>query len=405
MTIMNTLKTIPILLMLALSTASWAKTEVDVSAGLAYNANIYRSPTNDYVDYFANPNGSVIVNPLVQSGFFIPFNADVTYTNRLTKKWDFIADYDFRSHLYLKENFRNANQYRHVGSLGAKYKIHNFKKRKSSIYTGLILGDQQRDYYDRDTGNNKVRGDSLDDVSDLYSFSTVGAEVEYRYWRKLDWNFKLGLSMEQRDYAKVTIGSAYDHLFTRLELDYNYRFNRVFRLALDYSYTIQDYDERSSRNLHGQLFPRHPALEYHFQRIGFSVTQRIDRKLRFRYGYELTTREDQYVGYNDYTQNEFYASVRYRATNRLTLSGSAIIRDMHYPNAWNFDRDPAIHPAVTDNSHKSALNTNLVAEVDYRLNKRVSLFGSMAYRNNDNSDDRFNYDRTIFMVGANINLL
>ncbi len=402
---MNIKKTILFLLMISLSSTLWARTYVDVSSGLSYNSNIYRSPANSYVDFFADRTGGITVNPIVQSGFFVPLKADVTYENLLHKKWNFIADYDFRSHLYLNETFRNANQYRHRGTLGAQYKIHNFKKRKSSIYGGLILGDQQRDYYDRDTGKNKVRGDSLDDVSDLYSFSTVGAEFEYRYWRKLDWNFRLGLTVEQRDYAKVTIGSEYDHLFTRLRIDYNYRFNRVFRLALDYSFTMQEYDERSSRNLHGQLFPRHPALEYHFNRIGFTITQRIDRKLRFRYGYELTTREDKYLGYNDYTQHEFYASVRYRATPKLTMSASAIVRDMNYPNAWNFDRDPALHPAITDTSHKSALNTNLLAEIDYILNKRVSLFGSIAYRNNDNSDDRFNYDRTIFMIGANIKLL
>lgn len=402
---MNTIKTTIFLLLISMSTTLWAKTHVDISTGLAYNSNIYRAPANDYVDFFADRTGGTTVTPITHSGFFAPLNADVTYENRLAKKWSLIADYDFRSQLYLNEKFRNANEYKHRGTLGTQYKIHNFKKRKSSIYTGLILGDRKRDYYDRDTGENKVVGNEQEDISDLYSFSTTGVEFEYEYWRKLDWKLKLGLRLEQHDYATVATGSEYDHHFSQLKIDYNYRFNRTFRLALDYSFTILDYDKRSSRNLHGQLFSRHPLLEYHFNRIGFSITQRIDRELRFKYGYELTTREDKYIGYNDYTQNEFFASVRYKSTKRLTMNASAIVRDIDYPNAWNFDRDPALNPAITNTSHKSATNTNLVTEIDYTLNKSVSLFGSVAYRNNINSDDRYDYDRTIFMIGANINLL
>lgn len=395
------------MLMLSFSTASWSKTYIDSSAGLGFNSNIYRAPASDYVDFFTDRTGGTIVTPVVHSGFFVPLNIDVTHENRLDKKWSLIADYDFRNNLYLNERFRNANKVLHKGTLGTKYKIHNFKKRKSSIYTGLILGDKKRDYYDRDTGENqeRVNDSGLEDVSDLYSFSTVGLEFEYKYWRKLDWNLNIDLRIEQRDYATVAIGSEYDHRFTRFKINYNYRFNKIFRLAIDYSFTNLAYDERSARNLHGQLFSRHPLLEYDVERTGFSFSQRIDKNIRFKYGYKLTARKDLHVGYNDYKQNELFTSVRYKFDDRLFINAGIILRDRKYANAWNFDRDPTLNPAITDTSHKSASSIKLTTEIEYTLNSRVILFGSAEYSDNQNSDDRYEYNRISLMLGANIKLL
>ncbi len=404
---MNIIKTILFILLLSPSTTLWSKIYLDADSGLAFNSNIYLAPSSSYVDFFADRNGGITVDPIVHSGFFVPLNINASYAKRLDKKRNIIADYDFRSQLYLNERFRNANEYTHIGRLGMQYKIHNFKKRKSSIYAGIVVGDRDRDYFDRDTGDNKnrVRDAELEDVSDLYSYSTNGIKLEYNYWRKLNWNFNIEFRLEQHDYADIAVGSEYDNRFTRLKLDYNYRFNRTFRLALDYSLTQQKYDERSSRNLHGQLFSRHPQLEYTFSRVGVALVHRIDRNLRFRYGYELSTRTDAYLGYNDYTQNEFFTTLRYKLSNRLIMRANVTLRNLDYPNAWNFDRDPALNPAIINTSHKSATNTNLSVEIDYTLNKNISLFGSVEYRDRSNTDPRFNYNRAIFMIGATIQLL
>lgn len=373
--------------------------DASLETAIAFDSNAYRSPNKDYTDYFAAPDGTVTVEPDVQSGFYIPLGLDLMYDKKLDKKWRLIGDYSFNSKTYLDSDLSNADEISHKGKLGVKYKILNFKSRKSSVYTGVIVGDRDRTYYDRDTGEEKTTGTASDDVSDIYSYSSQGFEIIYDYWKKRAWDFKASYRIEERDHPSVTGASEYDNDYSRLDLGFDYRINKTFRFGIDYASYQYEYDSRSSRNESGQLFSSQPLLEYDYVKTEISLKHRIDEKLKLKYAYEITQREDQYVGYNDYDADSLSVTVRYRPTEEYLVRTKLSLTEQDYPNAWNFDRDPALYPAITDTDHKSAEKTELDISVNYMLNDELTLFGDVDIAEYTNSDSRYNYDRNQIAVG------
>ncbi len=372
--------------------------DIDIETAISYDTNAYRAPGDSYVDFFADPEGLVTVNPTTHSGFFIPLDIDAYYDKKLNKKWRLLSELDLRSRTYLDNALSNADEQSYQARVGGKYKIHNFKKRKSSLYGGILLGNRDRVYYDRDTGEDK-KASGGESINDLYSYKTEGFELRYDYWRKLKWDFKLGFRVEDRDYSSVPAGSEYDNRYTRLDLEYDYRLNKTFRLGLDFSKYSSDYLQRHSRNLSGQLFSSSPLLEYQYTDIGIFLKHRLSKDLSFRYGFEVLARRDQYVGYNDYDRTQLSVRARYHLNDRTLLRVKLAIKDQDYPNAWDFDRDPALYPDVTHTNHKSADGLDLNTTINYQWNEQTKLFAELDIKNSHNTDDRYDYERSTVMVG------
>ena len=370
------------------------------SIALGYDSNAYRAPSADYVDFFADTTGNTTVTPDVQSGFYVPLTLDLTYDKKLNKQWQLIGDYNFDGNFYLDEKLSNADQTSHKAKLGVRYKLINFKKRRSSIYAGAIIGDRNRTYYDRDTGLKKTTGVALDDVSDLYSYSTQGFELIYDYWKKRDYDFYLRYRSEQRDHNSVPNASEYDNQYSRFGAGFDYRFSSAFRFGLDYAHYIYDYDFRHARNLSGQLFGSHPLLQYDYNKTNIVLKHRLSNTLSLKYGYVITTREDNFVGYNDYDKDELSITLRYRPNDQYLLRAKLSSNERNYPRAWNFDRDPGLYPAITDTAHKSSDSTNLLISTDYRLTDETTLFCDIEMEVNSNSDPRYDYDRNRIFAGA-----
>lgn len=398
---MNINKSILLLLTTVLAPASQADYfNVGASAGLAFDSNAYRAPSANYIDYFADTTGNTVVIPDVQSGFFVPLEFKALYDKKLNKKWRLIGKYDLDTRTYLDSNLSNADELSHIGRLGTKYKIHNFNIRKSTVYGGLLLKDHKRDYYDRDTGLKKVTGVNDDVVADKYNYSSQGFELKYDYWRKLKWNLKLGLMMEQRNYDPVVTGSEYDNSYSRFDFEYDYRLNKSFRLAFDYAFYSYDYDERSARNLSGQLFLTQPLLEYDYNISEISLMHRINRQLSLKYAYQQISRKDSYVGYNDYDQTSLSAVLRYKASDKMVFRAEVSVKERDYSNAWDFDRDPSRFVAITNTKHRSADSVLFKTKLNYQQNEQLNLFAEIEYRDENDTDGRYDYDRSIIMLGA-----
>ncbi len=82
------------------------------------------------------------------------------------------------------------------------------------------------------------------------------------------------------------------------------------------------------------------------------------------------------------------------------MRGELTLRDIDYPNAWNFDRDPALYPAISDTDHKTTEVRLIEIGVDYRQSDELSWFGDLEIRENDNSDGRYDYDKSVITVGV-----
>ena len=394
-------KTILILLASVLAPVSHADySSVDVSAGLGFDSNAYRAPSENYVDYFADTTGNTLVIPDVQSGFFIPLDFSALYDKKLDKKWRLIGEYDLDTRTYLDSELSNADEQSHTARLGTKYKIHNFNIRKSAVYAGLLLKNREREYYDRDTGLKKTTGASDDIVADKYNYSSTGFELRYDYWRKLNWDLELGLTLEERDYEPVPTGSEYDNTYSRFDLEYDYRFNKTYRLGFDYARYSYDYDERSARNLSGQLFASQPLLEYEYNSSEVTLKHRVNKQFLLKYSFQQISRKDKYLGYNDYDQTALSASLRYKPSDNIVFRAKVTVKDREYPNAWDFDRDPALFAAITGTEHKSADGVLFKTSLDYQINEQLELFGEFEYRDENNTDGRYDYERSIIMVGA-----
>jgi hypothetical protein len=112
----------------------------------------------------------------------------------------------------------------------------------------------------------------------------------------------------------------------------------------------------------------------------------------FGFNIERTDREDRYLGYYDYTRDEFGFDFRWTPTPRLNLKLASYYRHYDYPNAFAFN-----NPIAGIRSLET-IRANLLAE--YRITPHFSINAKAEYRESASSDTRISYDQTWFQLGV-----
>lgn len=355
---------------------------VSVETGLGYDSNVFLAPDSPYVDLAQA--GDPTVTPDKQTGFFIPLGLDAEYRRPVGKDTRFLTDFSFDGHIY-EPGVDNANLYDGEIRFGPEFQL----TKDSSLYAGIILGYHKEIYYDRDDGLNKVSG--AVDISDKYSYGNAGAEFSFKHdLRKVD--YEVFGSVEKRDYEDPVVVSQYDHVYLDFGGSVGYNLAASTKVSAGYRYSVRDYNERRARDLNGDLLVVNPELEYIYHTIDLTLRQRLNKNLVAYVDYTRQERKDEFVGYNDSSQNRYKVRAIYAPSEDLRLRMAASYWDREYDRAFAFD-DPA-----GGKKEYSGITFDLGAEYGY--SKQVSLWADLNYDSQDTTDKRYEYGRSQVTAGA-----
>ncbi len=380
--------------LLTLFTANPAQAQETVynhsaSAAIGYNSNVYRTHDSTYTDW--GDNATPVVNPNVQSGFFVPLKYNLEGIYALNNKTHLQGELDVKGKFYLGSDLTNANERKYKIDFGSIHILTGEKRRASLIGGNLFIDSVDKTYYDRDTGLEKIAG--ITDVADRYSYRGHGIQLAYKNSTDRMFKYGGGLTIGSRDYTDTIANSQMDYDYTILKADLDYQLQKATTLSAGIRREVQDYDERPSRNLAGGLFLSNPVLEYTYLTLSFGIRHRLNDTWVLYGDYKNIERDDSWVNYNGYTAHKFKLRAIHKRDNiRTKLSLSKLTRD--YPNALAFD-DPV--NGVNINKTYDTLTLSLSSEIEQT--KHRSLWGKVSYHNTDTNDLRYDYDRFIITAG------
>jgi hypothetical protein len=112
----------------------------------------------------------------------------------------------------------------------------------------------------------------------------------------------------------------------------------------------------------------------------------------FGFHFERTDRQDRYVGYNDYTRDEFGFDYSWIPSPRFKLELSGNYRSYDFANAFAF-HNPVAGPRTLETVRGNLLTS-------FRIIPSLSIVGEAEWRESASTDARIAYDRTWFSLGV-----
>ena len=157
-----------------------------------------------------------------------------------------------------------------------------------------------------------------------------------------------------------------------------------------YNHAVQDFSDRHAHDASGALSSANPLLIYIYNGIGASLRNRLSADWVLYFDYDRTRRTDDYVAYNDYTQNKYSARILYgNGDIKARLALERWSRD--YPNAYAFD--------VATQGEKKYDGSNLKFKADWARSANSSLWTEAIFNIQNSTDLRYDYERKQVMAG------
>ena len=366
-------------------------TEFDLSAYVGYGSddNVYRTPSEPYID-FAEP-GNPLVVPEIFSGAFVPVDVRVKYSINSYLLESFYAAYRMTGRLYQDKEIENADEYSHELSFGSSY-LKETEDRSRRVFSAFTIAQHQETYFDPDTGAER-EVDTITgpvQIGDRMNYKRFGPEFA---WVQAFRKFALGLRMKGQlwNYDNPVAVPEYDHEYFIFAAHAQYSFTETALVRLTVDKYSRRFSDRPAFDLDGNQFPTAPNARYDYLSIGATARQRITDRMWFGFNLERTTRDDRYLGYNDYTRDEFGFDFRWTPTNRLSFELASYYRNYDYPNAFAF------HNPVAGIKSLESVRANFLSE--FRITRRFSVNVEAEYRDTSSTDIRIQYDRAWFTLG------
>ena len=358
-----------------------------VSVGFGSDSNAYRAPSDTYDDLSVDPPATV--DPVEQSGGYVPVRLVASFTNPLSSQTQFIAGYRHRGDYYTDSTLSNADETDHRLRVGMLRFLGDRQSQSRQFEAALELRSHAETNFDRDDGLDRF--DDGASIADRFDFNAVGAEFMLKN-RLGETRYEVEAGYSMRDYEDVPTASSYDlnSIWARgaLKLPLGDR----SRVKVAYGFHLRSFDERRSRDLTGDASTDNPTLEYRYQVVALGIRHRFTERLVTEFTYSYTRRDDQFVGYNDYTRDRFEWETSYDFSDKISASLEFDYRDQQYPNAFAFD-DPT-------QPEKEYQDLELTVGGVYRFSRSLSLRAEIRQDNVDSSDPRGEYDRLRTRVGV-----
>ena len=366
-------------------------TNFDLSAYVGYGSddNVYRAPDEPYVD-LSDPTVPIVI-PEVFDGAFVPVDIRLRYNINSYLFESFYAAYRLTGRLYTDKEIENADQYSHELALGSSY-LKQTEDRMRRVFSAFTIAQHERTYFNPDDGTER-------EVDGLLGPVQIGNRMNYkRYGPEFAWvqayrKFALGLRIKGQlwNYDNPRAVPEYDHEYFIFGAHAQYSFTETSLVRLTVDKYSRRFSDRPSFDLNGDQLATAPDLRYDYLAIGATARQRITRRMWFGFNLERTERTDRYLGYNDYTRDEFGFDFSWAPTNRFNIKLKSYYRNYDYPNAFAFH-----NPAGGVRSLETT-RANLLG--DFRITPRLTLNAEVEYRVSSSNDFRINYDRTWYTLG------
>lgn len=360
--------------------ASQPHFESAFAAGFGHDTNAFRAPDEPYTDLSQDP--SVFVDPVEQSGSYVPIRIGATYFNPVSERSTFIASYRHRGDYYTDAALDNAEETDHRLRLGMERALGDGKSSSQQFAYSAEIRTHGETNFDRDDGLDRF--DDGASIADRFDYTGAGVRMELknrigRHRYEIDGGYSV------RDYEDVTTASSYDLSAYWLHGALKIPLARTTRLELGYQYYVRSFDERRARDGNGEASAANPALEYQYGMLELGLRHRLSKSVVTELVYSWTNREDQYVGYNDYAKNKISFETTVEFSDKFAAQLEIDYRDQQYDNAFAFD-DPT-QPA------KEYQEFQVAASALYRFTDRLSLRADVKQEGVDSSDPRGEYDR------------
>lgn len=314
----------------------------------------------------------------------IPAELNLEFVKSLSDKNYLVTSYKFDGELYLESKYDNANNYAHKIRLGDEYVFNNVGSKVNSLYVGGLYEHKKRLYLDRDTGEEQTSSGNID-ISNRYTYDAIGLEADIKN-RISKWQYDIEAKWSERDYEDPIAVSQYDHIYYLFGGDVKYEIAKPTKLTLGYQYYVYDYDERPSRSEDGRLLKKNPPREYQYDKFDITLRHRFNKTWLAYFDYERKIRTDTYVGYDNYTKDQFKVRVHYDINKNSKIKFSYAYWERDYPNAYAFDNQAIGISKKYDGTDFKVSSTT-------KLDKNKSIVVDFKYVDENSTDLRYDYDR------------
>lgn len=368
----------------------FAEFDFYLGAGFGSDDNAFRTPSESYVDV-SDPNQPVQVDPVVQSGSFVPVSIGAKYTVNSFEHESFFGRYRGSGRFYSDEALAAADEFIHELAIGTEY-AKDKENRESRVFSAFTVAQHDDTYYDPDDGlartvDTPTQG--IVDIGDRLSYLRYGPEISTRQsWRRF--SYSLWAKAQLWNYEDTEVVPEYDHEYFQLGGYAQYRFTQTSLLRLTADAYRRYFSDRLSFELDGTQPIGNPGVEYRYYDAGVLARQRLTRGLWFGVSYVRTEREDAYIGYNDYGRDTYGAELSLSISDRFRLQADARYRIYDYTGAFAFN-----NPAAGQKTLETA-EGNLKATFDAGWNLR--LVGEYSYRDVASNDTRIAYERSLYLL-------
>ncbi len=354
--------------------------EARFSAGFGYDSNAYRSPDSPYTDYSLEP--PVDVDPVEQSGSYVPVRIRAAYFNPLSDRSTLVAAYRHWGDYYTDSELGNADETDHRLTLGVEHALGDGQSSSREFSYAAFIRSHGETNFDRDDGLERF--DDGVSIADRFDYTGVGMEAEYknRFGRV---RYEIDASYSIRDYDDVATASSYDLSDYWLHGAIKIPLARSTRLEVGYEYRVRDFDDRRARDANGDSSSANPTLEYQYGIFDLGVRHRMSDSLVVELIYSRTNRDDQFVGYNDYTKDKVSFEATFEFSENFAAQLEVDYRDQQYDNAYAFN-----NPSQPSKEYQEL---QFGVSALYRVTDQLSLRADVEQEDVDSSDQRGAYDR------------
>ncbi len=364
----------------------FADMEFRARIGFGHDDNVFRSPSQSYVD-LSDPNQPT-VTPTVQSGVFMPVALSAKFKINSLPYEGFYTAYRAIGRYYQDKELDNANEYVLEASLGNEYERQE-GSRKRQVSSAFTIAKSDETYYDPDDGVTRVVNGV--NVDDRMNYLRYGPELSLRQSHE---RLAVGMDFVGQlwDYEDTEVLPEYDHEYFSISAYAQYKLAATSLVRLTGETYSRRYGDRPSFDLDGAQRQGNPEVRYDYIAASLRARQRITDSLWFGFDIGRTERTDKYAGYNDYTRDDYEAVIHWKPSRRFKMQAGGVYRLYDYPNAFAF------HEPTASIKTQETLDARVSAE--FRMTKTLSLAGRARYRETVSNDSRIQYERWEYILGV-----
>lgn len=360
--------------------------DLRILVGAGVDDNVYQTPGESYVD-LTDP-ARPTIDPVVQSGMFIPVSLNAVYQVNSLEHEGFFAAYRFAGKFYQDQILNQADEFLQELAFGSEYR-RSSEGRERRVYSAFKIAQHDEIYYDPDTGTERIVGGV--DISDRMSYLRYGPE----FWMRETFGaLSVGVRVKGQlwNYEEPVAVPAYDHEFWSVGVNTQYDFTPTSLIRLTAEYYTRRFSDRPAYELNGSQPAGGPTVRYDYVEAGISARQRITDSMWLGLNYRRTSREDRHVGYYDYDRDEYSAEYHLQLGQRFEFEVNGLYRIYDYQNAFAFNV-PTAGRKTLEVAQVSVLAT-------YKITDSLALVGEYMLRNVVSNDPRLDHDRGIFMLAV-----